>query len=358
MIPNAVRPVPGLLVVRADANAKIGTGHVMRSLALAQAWLESGGRATFLGRWENPAFRKRMREAGARFASLPGVHPDPADLRATLRLIGELEPDWLVIDGHHFSPEYQKAARASGARVLVIDDLAQWPEYHADILVNQNLAAPDLPYVCDQDTELLLGMRYLMLRREFLRRSRYRHSVAPVARRILVTMGGSDPGDVTPKAIKALEMTDLPELEVVTVVGGDNPHLERLRAAAKETRLSVRFVRNAQNMPDLMTWADMALTTAGGTLCELLFMGCPTLSFTRVPVQDADYRTLERQGTMRCLGNEQVAKPEHVAVAVQDLARSAEVRRRMSALGRKLVDGKGAARVVRAMLLNSRGGER
>jgi spore coat polysaccharide biosynthesis predicted glycosyltransferase SpsG len=162
-------------------------------------------------------------------------------------------------------------------------------------------------------------------------------------------MGGSDPGNATLKAIQALAMTDLPKLETVVVVGGDNPRLKQLRAASRKTLCSIRLEQNTQGMPELMTWADMALTTAGGTLWELLFTGCPTLSFTRMPVQDADYRTLERQGVMRCLGNEQAAKPEHVAAAIQDLAHSPTVRRRMSATGRRLVDGKGAARVVRAM---------
>ena len=35
------------LVIRADANIAIGTGHVMRCLALAQAWQDAGGRVVF-----------------------------------------------------------------------------------------------------------------------------------------------------------------------------------------------------------------------------------------------------------------------------------------------------------------------
>jgi len=342
------------ILVRADANAEIGTGHLMRCLALAQAWIEERGRITFLSCCDSPAFRHRVTGEGARFVPLRSAHPNPTDWQTTARLLKRLQPDWLVIDGYHFDPEYQKAARAAGVRVLVIDDLAQWPEYHADILLNQNLDAKKLHYGRDRDTKLILGMRYVMLRREFLNwRGRPRRFV-PVGHRLLVTMGGSDPGNVTLKVIRALDAAHLPGLVAVIVAGVSNPHYRQLQRMANPRRPWLRIERNAQNMPGLMAWADMALTTAGGTLWELLFMGCPTLSFTRMPAQDADYRTLERRGVMRCLGNERSVKPRRVAEAIMDLVGSRAARRRMSALGRRLVDGQGAARVVRAMLMVSR----
>jgi UDP-2,4-diacetamido-2,4,6-trideoxy-beta-L-altropyranose hydrolase len=338
------------LLIRADASAQIGTGHVMRCLALAQAWQDVLGNATFAMAAGSSAAEARVRAEGmsiVRITSQPGSADDAAE---TTRTAGELGAEWVVVDGCYFDGAYQRAIGAAGPRSLVLDDFGHASAYCADFVLNPNVNVHESLYSRrESHTRLLLGLPYVLLRREFLRQRRCRRRTAPVGRRLLATMGGSDPGNATLKAIQSLAMTDLPKLEVVVVVGGDNPRLKQLRAASRKTRCSIRLELNTRGMPELMTWADMALTTAGGTLWELLFAGCPTMSFTRVAVQDADYETLERRGVMRCLGNELAAKPAAVADEIQELAHSAAVRRRMSVLGRKFVDGQGAARVVQAM---------
>jgi len=333
------------LLIRADANTEIGTGHLMRCLALAQAWQAQGMRTTFLSHCPSPALRRRVRTEGARFVSLKDAHPNPADLHTTLRLIETLKPDWLAIDGYHFDPEYQKAARAAGVRMLAIDDMAHWPKYHADIVLNQNLGAEKLHYHCDRDTRLLLGTRYVLLRTEFLKRRGRERETPREARKVLVTMGGSDPDNVTLKVIRALERVPVEGLEVTIVLGASNPHRAALQVAVRSARLQSRghrihLVRNTLNMPELMAWADTAVAAGGSTSWELAHAGVPSLVLVLADNQTMVADALDRAGVAR------KTVVSRLSADISALLADEGRRRAMRELGLRTVDGAGAERVV------------
>jgi spore coat polysaccharide biosynthesis predicted glycosyltransferase SpsG len=52
------------LLIRADASTRIGTGHLMRCLALAQAWKDSGKGVVFITACESSSLLQRLSDEG------------------------------------------------------------------------------------------------------------------------------------------------------------------------------------------------------------------------------------------------------------------------------------------------------
>jgi UDP-2,4-diacetamido-2,4,6-trideoxy-beta-L-altropyranose hydrolase len=337
------------LLLRADASARIGTGHVMRCLALAQACRAAGGQAAFLSHCESKTLRHHVEAAGIRFIPLDTHHPHPADIQRTLTLLREFQTEWLVIDGYHFDPAYQQRVREAGYRLLVIDDTAHWPNYNADIVLNQNINARQLPYVVDPDTMLLLGTRYALLRHEFLAWRNWRRGTLELACKVLVTLGGSDPDNMTGKVIKALEKMEVPGLEVKIVVGPANPHLDTLRRAAKASSINLQFLTTVNDMPSLMAWAEVAVSAGGSTCWELAFMGVPNIVLVLAENQCRIAQGLEEAGVTINLGWSHQVSEDDIATKLQGLCQAGERRSHMSWLGRRLVDGEGAPRVIQSL---------
>ncbi len=347
------------LVIRADANSRIGNGHVMRCLALAENWKSRGGHVTFLSNCEE--LRERITEDHPDFIHLEKSHPDPYDLEKTLSILRqrhyvsrEYPRTWLVLDGYHFDSHYQHAIRKTGHRLLVIDDTAHLPNYHADLLLNQNYHAGHLPYQTDSDTKFLLGTRYVLLRREFLHFHKKQTMTPDKARRLLVTLGGSDPHNTTLSVIEAIEMVDLFTLDVKIVVGPSNPHLDTLTQQVKRSKHNTQILRSVADMSPLMAWAHMAVSGGGSTCWELAFMGVPSLTVSLAENQLDIARALDQRGVSHFLGPVNEMSIDGTADAISDLIHSRSDRRRMTETGRCLVDGYGTERVVDVISLCSR----
>ena len=334
------------LLIRADASAQIGSGHLMRCLALGQAWRAYGGTVTFLSQCESDALRRWVESAGLNFVPLERSYPHPHDLQATLLTLEELVIPWLVLDGYHFDTVYQRAIRRAGHRLLAIDDTAHLPRYHADLVLNQNINAEQLRYRCDPDTQLLLGTRYTLLRSEFLAWRDWHREAPHTARRILVTLGGSDPENVTLKVIRALQELDIPRPEARIVVGPSNPHLQLLRQAVERSTCDLQILTAVKDMPELMAWADVAVSAGGSTCWELAFMGLPNIVLMLAANQEGVAAGLEANGVILNVGWHASVNVADLAKDLNALLRDAARRREMSKRGRQLVDGYGAARVT------------
>ncbi|MCP4668342.1 MAG: UDP-2,4-diacetamido-2,4,6-trideoxy-beta-L-altropyranose hydrolase [Deltaproteobacteria bacterium] len=339
------------LVIRADATTQIGTGHVMRCMALAQAWQDRGSQVTFLSHCESDSLYRRITDEGFSFISIQRSHPDPSDLYMTLESLSamssELSSDiWLVLDGYHFTPQYQKAIRNGGKRLLVIDDYNHLPHYHADILINQNIGASSISYICDPDTIRLLDCKYALLRREFLKHKDRSREISKKAKKVLVTLGGADPENVTLKVIQGLNQLNDKGIEVKIVVGPSNPNIQSLWKELSLSTFSFELLTSTNEMPDLMAWADIAVSGGGTTCWELAFMGVPTLVITIAENQKAVGLGLQSAGAAIDLGESDTIDIANFAMILNELLFDFARRDEISINAMRLVDGKGTNRLM------------
>ncbi len=339
------------LIIRADANTTIGTGHLMRCLALAQAWQDKGGEATFITACDSKTLCQRVEQEGFRLIKLQRAHPDPGDWEETLKVIINNDTSWVVLDGYHFDPGYQKKIKEIGCHLLVIDDMAHLNHYYADIILNQNIYAESKTYPCEPDTKLLLGSKYVLLRREFWPWHEWEREIPDVARRILVTMGGSDPGNATLKVLQALDLINLEDLEVMAVVGAANPNYEQLIKFTKQSKNRVIIKRNPDDMPELMSWADLAISAGGSTCWEMAFMGLPVIIVTLASNQlkNTSKCKIDDDNGFYYLGWYDELSEFEISRQVNKLLLSKTSRYHSSIKGRSLVDGIGVKRVLHEM---------
>jgi UDP-2,4-diacetamido-2,4,6-trideoxy-beta-L-altropyranose hydrolase len=341
------------LLVRSDADTRQGTGHVMRSLALAREWRARGGSLRFATAGAPPELSRRMQLAGAIVLDIAQPYPDGADLDSTVRYLERMQScaqcaAWALIDGYHFDETYQSRLRHAGCRLLVIDDNAHLPRYRADIILNHGVQAPMLDYRDSADAWFLLGTRYALLRGEFDRWRNFTRAVPEKAKNILVTLGGGDADNVTDKVIGALQKLEAHDLEIQVLVGALNPHLGGLRQAVAASQ-KIRLRTDVTDPAPLMAWADIAIAAGGTTAWELAFMQAPTLLLVLAENQLAVAQGVDEFGAAHSLGWADRITRAELADGLHELISDRERRRLMATQGRILVDGRGIERVLNAI---------
>ena len=291
------------LLIRTDATTKIGMGHLMRCLALAQVWKDRCGQVIFVTNFESDALKQRLYSEGFHVIGLERSYPEPGDWKTISVVLAEHPNAWVVLDGYHFDTAYQRRIKEADHPLLVIDDMAHLDHYHADILLNQNINASKLNYSCGKDTVQLLGCDYAILRQVFLEYRNWKRQIPEKAKKILITMGGADPDNVTLKVIRALNSLNDPALEVKIVAGPANQNINSLEKELHLSPFTFHLSPSVSNMPELMAWADVAISAGGSTCWEIAFMGLPSLIITLADNQAGIAEGLDKAGAGIDLGS-------------------------------------------------------
>ena len=352
-----------MVVIRADANSKIGMGHVMRCLSVADALLKRGEEVLFVTADDTPV--PLLTKKGIPYCVL---HTDYADMEAELPELWEVlrelpqgaeSPDAalpqkntsILVDSYYVTEKYL-AALKKRITTIYMDDIYAF-SYPVDMLINYNIYGEEMGYEKDAafaDTKLLLGTEYVPLREEFSAGEQQR-TAANCG--ILITTGGSDSFNLAGQLLtEAMKYDALKEKEYHVVSGSLNPHIGELQALAQKHE-NIHIHCNVTNMAELMAESKVALSAGGSTLYELCAMGVPVIAFSFAENQERLVQTFVKRGIAQYGGNYRTDGNKMIQNTIAGLETRLEdenLRTEYREKARTLVDGKGADRIAEAIL--------
>lgn len=343
--------------IRADADGRIGHGHVMRCLTLAESSLRRGAGVSFICR-ENEGHLCDMLDArGFEVHRLPRRlnatwQQDAAETRAAIAGAG-FDPSWLIVDHYGVDVSWEQALRPSVGRIMVIDDLAN-RTHDCDLLLDQNIVACMRDRYASKvppDCSLLLGPEFAMLQPEYADLHDRVPPRAGAVTRVLVFFGGSDTGNLTGLTLAALRRLGRSDIAVDVVIADSYPKAAAIRReAAADGSFAVHC--GLRTLAPLMAKADLAVGAGGSTTWERLCLGLPSLVVTVADNQRPIAEELQRRGLIAWLGDQASVREQTVYDALKPLLEDG-INEAWSARCRATIDGRGVTRVCAALTVTS-----
>jgi UDP-2,4-diacetamido-2,4,6-trideoxy-beta-L-altropyranose hydrolase len=327
---------------RTGGGRRIGLGHVRRCLSLALALRNLGAQSLFLLDGDPDVF-ELVAAAGHETMHIRTGH----DMEDTVSQCRDSNVDVLVADSYALSTSYLRTLGEAARVVVVLDDLAD-RELPVTLVVNGSAGAGQLRYRGSPETTYLLGPQYILLRPEFAVVPT--RTIAERIDRVLITVGGSDPTNLTVRLMQWIARA-VGSVKQDVVVGPLFENLEALQSESKAAGSPIVLHKDPADMRGLMLAADLALCGGGQTTYELAATGTPAIAIRTAENQTVNLEGLSAAGSLVWSGDVNDDNLEaKVTRELKTLADDASRRAVMSRQGRTLVDGQGAARVAKSIL--------
>ena len=259
------------IIIRTDSSGVIGTGHVMRCLGLAEELRRNDFDAVFVTKRIKGNIAKKIKNNGFKAILLNNCNIK-GDLDFLVKTVKKSKAKFVIIDNYTIGYEYEKQLFSdTGVKILSIDGLLR--KHFCHILVNPNIHAALSTYKgkADECRKTLLGYRYFILRDAFLKTKKSEPEKNNNFR-ILVTMGGADPDNLTLGVIKALEAFGDVSLRGDIIIGPANKNVEQIKKYIKKNNLkNFDLYINTGKVPDLIKKCDLCVCSGGVTIGEALF---------------------------------------------------------------------------------------
>lgn len=255
------------------------------------------------------------------------------------------DADIVIIDSYLANLDFYSNISNNVALVVYIDDNNRL-NYPKGIIVNGTLDASNMNYLQRENITYLVGNEFIPLRNDFwnIQKLKINDSIE----NILITMGGNDLRNLTPKILDLLNIhfPDVTKKVIITDSFNNVAEIKRLQNDSVELICSP----NSYQIINTILSIDLAISASGQTLYELACMGVPTIAIGIIDNQKNNIQNWINQGFIEYAGCWNDANLLVNIVNKINYLQDKNIRYDKSLLGVQSVNGQGSLNIVKNIL--------
>jgi len=329
------------IVFRCDFGSKFGLGHLMRCIALSEEFQKySYIHTVCLTNHYDEKYDELLSQTAMHMIVFP---ENTIGLAFNLEdYISDPASSVTLFDNYNVTFEQMNEYKKKYQNLVAIDDLAD-RKFDVDLIINQNINAENLNYKIYQDVKLLLGSKFVLLRKCILNAGENR-----IKNQVFMSFGG---GDIFSRIETLLKMFHEINKKLVNTVHIDfaisseqalmvYPLLEVL------DKIKFNYISNSYDLSSSIARADFAITAAGTTVFELAYLGVPQITLIIDENQRVTGEEINNKGIGLCLGDiDKILCSDFVGCFFEFLTNDV-MKEKMSSRARTFINGEGAKEVV------------
>lgn len=324
------------VLIITEGSISVGFGHITRCTSLYQAFEEMGITPEFIVNGDETV---EALLAGKKHRVFNWIKEEE-------RLINLLEgANMVIIDSYLAGLGLYGKISEIAKTAIYIDDNKR-VDYPKGIVLNGTIYAEEIGYPEKVETTYLLGVKYIPLRKEFW--DAPERKINEVISSVMVTFGGDDYVDMTPRILKLLN-SNYPGLIKKVIIGKAFTNAEDIRKLADD-QTELIYYPDAAGMKKVMLESDVAISAGGQTLYELARTGTPTVAVAVDDNQLSNLKGWQRAGFVEFAGLwEDDGLGDSILGGLKSLE-GIKTRTERSRVGQHFVDGRGSRRIVDLLL--------
>ena len=334
------------VVFRTDGSSKIGSGHIVRCITLAKLLASENWTIEFA--CEKSSLNLVNNLILNEDYAISILNGDDFQQFTQLKLTHKEGINLLVVDSYAIDEKFEGLCRPWAKIIMAIDDLAN-RNHDVDILLDQTFGRKSTDYnsLVPERCKTLIGANYALLRSEF---SFYREKTLSKrlinfkVDKVLVTLGSSDPENITLTVLKMISRLKI-DINTVVVLGANAPYLEIVRNFIKRSS-KIKLLVDATDMAKIMAESDFAIGAGGVTSLERCCLGLPSITIVTANNQSLLAKNLFINKSQNTIDFDNRADSIKITSEIKRIYEDVELRKTMSIQGSKVCDGRGALRVL------------